>query len=331
MYDGLWSTPLTTAQNVEILSRCSLRTDCYIDGLDRWKFNGLWGQNTRDIPRLACSSEIIECLCSVCPDYIKAHSAAILKAITSIWARDISMVPFTFKAISYVFIRSQLNQFLPIGVDEIDIQLLLTMHDHSVTPDEHASCNTRFFSFSNKERRIQDIALIKANDRLLNDKAISTSLWKRLYSAKPYWKQYHSFNYRFTAEDFLSMQYGTCLDTAIIASSLFHQNNIPNYVLNIRGVQGGHSILIVHNDNICVSNFSFRNHTYLQDCLAKFDIDSIIVSGQEYWCEDLVGDCALVNALSDLARHGNYRFYCRRIKASLTISTIMKYLDSFKS
>lgn len=105
----------------------------------------------------------------------------------------------------------------------------------------------------------------------------------------------------------------------------------PNYVLNIRGVQGGHSILIVHNDNICVSNFSFRNHTYLQDCLAKFDIDSIIVSGQEYWCEDLVGDCALVNALSDLARHGNYRFYCRRIKASLTISTIMKYLDSFKS
>ena len=211
------------------------------------------------------------------------------------------------------------------------IQLLLTMHDHSVTPDEHASCNTRFFSFSNKERRIQDIALIKANDRLLNDKAISTSLWKRLYSAKPYWKQYHSFNYRFTAEDFLSMQYGTCLDTAIIASSLFHQNNIPNYVLNIRGVQGGHSILIVHNDNICVSNFSFRNHTYLQDCLAKFDIDSIIVSGQEYWCEDLVGDCALVNALSDLARHGNYRFYCRRIKASLTISTIMKYLESFKS
>ena len=165
---------------------------------------------------------------------------------------------------------------------------------------------------------------IRDSDRLLNDKAISTSLWKRLYSAKPYWKQYHSFNYRFTAEDFLSMQYGTCLDTAIIASSLFHQNNIPNYVLNIRGVQGGHSILIVHNDNICVSNFSFRNHTYLQDCLAKFDIDSIIVSGQEYWCEDLVGDCALVNALSDLARHGNYRFYCRRIKASLTISTIMK-------
>lgn len=126
LYDGLWSTPLTTAQNVEILSRCSLRTDCYIDGLDRWKFNGLWGQNTRDIPRLACSSEIIECLCSVCPDYIKAHSAAILKAITSIWARDISMVPFTFKAISYVFIRSQLNQFLPIGVDEIDLRLFST-------------------------------------------------------------------------------------------------------------------------------------------------------------------------------------------------------------
>lgn len=119
--DGMWSTPLVSAQCMEILSGAGNDINCYADNLCAWSTLSLWGQNTRDIPRLACSAEIIECLlatgCAV-------DAQGIVQSISKLWGRDIGWVPYSFKAISYLFIRAQLFAREPGFLDSDDMQLL---------------------------------------------------------------------------------------------------------------------------------------------------------------------------------------------------------------
>ena len=189
------------------------------------------------------------------------------------------------------------------------------------------SCDSRFYSFLRDNRRNQDIALMKVNSVMLENGDVFKDLRDRLYSDKKYWKRFYSFDYRYTVNDFWESCLGTCLDTAIIASAVLNQMGIQNYILNIRGRYGGHSIVVILGEGKCISNFEFRDSEYLTECLANYDIDSIIVGEKEYWCEDITNESAILNALLDLTRHGGYRFYSGKLKASISSVLIMKYWD----
>ena len=122
--DGLWSTPLISAQNIRILGKNSQSFDKNIQVLESWMVADLWGQNTRDVPRLACSSEIIEALKVVSPDFINRKSRFIMQSVVKIWGRDIELVPYTFKAISFLYICAQLAEYISIGELIVERQLI---------------------------------------------------------------------------------------------------------------------------------------------------------------------------------------------------------------
>lgn len=173
---------------------------------------------------------------------------------------------------------------------------------------------TRLYAYSREHRKEQNLFLRYANQFFLKDKELVEQLQIRLFDDNAYWKSCEKIAYRFTALDFMYGGYGTCLDTAIIASCILEQRGMKNYILNIRGVKGAHSIVVVMNSPNCISNFSLKKPSYLSHCLSSFDIDSIIIGEREIWWEDIARDEELYSVFCDLQRQGGFRFYshCHR-------------------
>lgn len=197
------------------------------------------------------------------------------------------------------------------------------------TISEDIEIYTREYLVKSKVRKNQNKLIYDANSKFLHNYNFREIVYERLLDNKMYWKR-AKVNYRFILPDFVNNYYGTCLDTSLIVSSYFDFKGVYNFIINIRGKKGGHSITIIPSLEKIVSNFVLTDINTLREYINNFDIDSIIVKGKEFFFEDIENDLDLNKALDYLREHDKYRFYYSSKKISVCSDVIDRYLTEKK-